>query len=412
MQRLFYSDIKTKEQISYEQLLKDICSAEYFVPYLKCESYYEIFKQIIISLLIGRELVLLDLDFKDEEIEKLIGSSEVLMERVPFSASKELTMDNLIEKMSGHLADWRITLFTSGTTGLPKKVSHTYESITRQVHIGKKHVDDVWGYAYNPTHMAGLQVFFQCLLNLNTIVRLFGLKKEEIYTEIQDYSITHISATPTFYRLLLPASEVCGSIIRMTSGGEKFDKQTLDALHSVFPNAQLTNVYASTEAGTLFASKGNNFMIKGDMVSKVKVVDNELYLHKSLMGESASLKMVDGWYATGDLIEIIATDPLEFKFISRKNEMINVGGYKVNPSEVEEIIRSCKGVQDVTVFGKTNRLIGNVVCCEIVREDLSLTELSIRRFLADKLQEFKIPRVIKFVETLQTTRTGKILRKL
>ena len=102
MQRLFYSDIKTKEQISYEQLLKDICSAEYFVPYLKCESYYEIFKQIIISLLIGRELVLLDFDFKDEEIEKLIGSSEVLMERVPFSASKELTMDNLIEKMSGH----------------------------------------------------------------------------------------------------------------------------------------------------------------------------------------------------------------------------------------------------------------------------------------------------------------------
>ena len=66
----------------------------------------------------------------------------------------------------------------------------------------------------------------------------------------------------------------------------------------------------------------------------------------------------------------------------------------------------------MTVFGKTNRLIGNVVCCEIVREDLSLTELSIRRFLADKLQEFKIPRVIKFVETLQTTRTGKILRKL
>lgn len=412
MQRLFYRDIKTKEQISYEQLLKDICSAEYFVPYLKCESYYEIFKQIITSLLIGRELVLLDFDFKDEEIVKLIGSSEVLMERVSFSASKELTMDNLVEKMSGHLADWRITLFTSGTTGLPKMVSHTYESITRQVRIGKKHVDDVWGYAYNPTHMAGLQVFFQCLLNLNTIVRLFGLKKEEIYSEIQEYNITHISATPTFYRLLLPASEVCGSIVRMTSGGERFDKQTLDALHSVFPNAQLTNVYASTEAGTLFASKGNNFIIKGDMISKVKVVDNELYLHKSLMGESDSLKVLDGWYATGDLIEIIAADPLEFKFISRKNEMINVGGYKVNPSEVEEIIRFCKGVQDVTVFGKTNRLIGNVVCCEIVREDLSLTELSIRSFLADKLQEFKIPRVIKFVETLQTTRTGKILRKL
>ena len=112
------------------------------------------------------------------------------------------------------------------------------------------------------------------------------------------------------------------------------------------------------------------------------------------------------------LIKHIEDHPEFIQPVSRKNEMINVGGYKVNPSEVEEIIRSCKGVQDVTVFSKTNRLIGNVVCCEIVREDLSLTELSIRRFLADKLQEFKIPRVIKFVETLQTTRTGKILRKL
>ena len=270
MQRLFYRDVKTEEQISYEQLLKDIYSTEYFIPYLKCESYYEIFKQIIISLLIGRELVLLDSDFKEDELEKLIGASKVLAERIPFSASEVLTIDNLVEKMSKHLTDWRITLFTSGTTGLPKKVSHTYESIARQVRMGKTHADDVWGYAYNPTHMAGLQVFFQCLLNLNSIVRLFGLKKEEIYTEIQDYGITHISATPTFYRLLLPASEMCGSVVRMTSGGEKFDKQTLDALHSAFPNAQLTNVYASTEAGTLFASKGNNFMIKGDMMSKVK----------------------------------------------------------------------------------------------------------------------------------------------
>ncbi len=90
--------------------------------------------------------------------------------------------------------------------------------------------------------------------------------------------------------------------------------------------------------------------------------------------------------------------------------MINVGGYKVNPVEVEETIRKIEGIQDVRVFAKSNSVFGNIICCEVVKTSDEIDEVSIRSFLQSKLQEFKIPRIIKFTDKILTTRTGKIQR--
>jgi acyl-CoA synthetase (AMP-forming)/AMP-acid ligase II len=245
-------------------------------------------------------------------------------------------------------------------------------------------------------------------LNGNPIIRLFGLSKEHIFNSIDTFSITNISATPTFYRLLLPAKNHFTSVNRITSGGEKFDEKTAEQLKKLFPNAKFTNVYASTEAGTLFASRGNSFSIKPEMKPFVQIQDNELLIHKSLMGKSEFADVE--WYHTGDLVKIVSENPLQFQFISRKNEMINVGGYKVNPEEVEETIRKIEGIQDVRVFAKSNSVFGNIICCEVVKSSDEIDEVSIRSFLQSKLQEFKIPRIIKFTNQVSTTRTGKIKR--
>ena len=92
--------------------------------------------------------------------------------------------------------------------------------------------------------------------------------------------------------------------------------------------------------------------------------------------------------------------------------MINVGGYKVNPNELEGCIRECQGVMDVYVYAKDSKILGKIICCDVVREDENITEKMIREQLRQKLQEFKIPRIFKFVEQLNVTRTGKISRKL
>ena len=406
---LFYRDLSLESEIYWEKMIEEINHSDSYNPYCKSDDYYSIFKHIILSLLLGETIILLDSDFTDEELEKLTSYSDfnsfnksINKEKFQHIQSK----NHLIDCIQKSKSEWKITLFTSGTTGLPKKVSHSFESMSRFVKISSQ--ASIWGFAYNPTHIAGLQVFFQALLNGNPIIRLFGLSQQEILNEIKVYGITHISATPTFFRLLLPVEGIYASVKRITSGGEKFDSKITEQLKHVFPDAKITNVYASTEAGTLLAAVGDTFTIKPAMQQWIKIEDNELFIHQCLMGDT-ELNNTE-WYATGDLIDIIAKDPIQFRFQSRKNEMINVGGYKVNPHEVEEVIRNISGVSDVRIYSKTNSVLGNIICCEVVKNDPELDEAKIRMFLQSKLQEFKMPRMIRFVDSLLTTRSGKIKR--
>ena len=398
--------------ITYTELLQDLNKTQTFPKYLKPQTFYECFKNIILASISQKEIVLLDNDFSEAEIENLTGFSALeLQSQVYEKKCQEIkSVSQLIELVQNATENFKITLFTSGTTGSPKKVSHNIKSLTRFLKKSTLHEQSVWGFAYNPTHMAGVQVFLQALLNKNSIVKLFGLERTEIFNQIQNHNITHISATPTFYRLLLPVENTFNSVIRLTCGGEKFDSKTLAELTKMFPNAKITNVYASTEAGTLFASKEDLFVVKDAFANSVKIKNNELLLHKSLLGQSQQINLDNDWYNTGDLVEIISENPLSFKFMARKNEMINVGGYKVNPSEVEEVIRSIEQVKDVRVFGKSNSILGNIICAEIVANS-QMSEKEIRDFLKTKLQQFKIPRLIKFTDKLQFTRTGKTSRK-
>jgi len=412
MNNLFFKDTIEGIEISYEKLLFDLSVENSYTPFCKSNSFYSVFKHIIYSLVIGKEIILLDSDFSNDEISKLLGEDwKTLFNEVQMEPLGSIEFTDVLEQILKNKNTWKITMFTSGTTGLPKKISHTYDSISRFVKKDDKCVDNIWGFAYNPTHMAGLQVFFQAFLNHNPIIRLFGINRNTIIELINSFNITNISATPTFYRLLLPVDNSCPSVKILTSGGEKFDSNTLKLLLQLFPNSRVRNVYASTEAGSLFSSNEDIFTLKQDILPLIKVLNNELYLHRTLLGESSSFQLVDNWYATGDLIEIKSETPFTFKFVSRKNEMINTGGYKVNPNEVEEVIRSCSGVKDVFVYGKKSGLLGNVICCEVVKSIDALTEKQIRTFLKDKIQEYKIPRVVRFVESLSTTRTGKLSRR-
>jgi len=408
---IFLKDIASDKLVTWDLFIDDINSALTYNPYCKSNDYYNVFQQIALSLIIGEEIILLDSDFTDSELINLTGYSEheeflrpIDKKKVPLIRDK----GEFIEKLHKAPESWSITLFTSGTTGTPKKVSHNFHTISRFVKISKRNTKSIWGFAYNPTHMAGIQVFFQALLNGNSIIRLFGLNTTRIQNEIKNTNITHISATPTFYRLLLPYAETFRSVVRITSGGEKFNNKTKIQLEEIFPNAKITNVYASTEAGTLFASENDIFIIKPEYECLIRVENGELLIHNSLMGSSSM--SVSEWYNTGDLVDIVVEKPLKFRFVSRKGDMINVGGYKVNPLEVEETILTLPGIKNARVYSKSNSVLGNIVCCELVRDNEQLNEVSIRTFLQSKIQEFKIPRIIRFVDELSTTRTGKIKR--
>ncbi|MBM4400311.1 MAG: AMP-binding protein [Candidatus Cloacimonetes bacterium] len=344
--KLFLFDYKTNQAKKYSDLITDINNTGKIYRYCCTRDLYTTFLNIVTAILHNKNLILLDSDFSELELSNLqINQTDlILSDKVDNLCISNL--HDLIEHLKS-AADWQLTLYTSGTTGIPKQVVHKLSALTRAVRMAEKHSTDIWGYAYNPTHIAGLQVFFQALFNANTLVNLFEAGREQVLSLIQEYGITNISATPTFFRLLLPLKETYPSVKKLTSGGEKFDSNLSSQLLQMFPNAKLRNVYASTEAGTILESRDDTFSIIDSALCKIQ--DGELYIHRSLLGIGSELNLNDDeWYATGDLVEVIKTEPLRFRFLSRRNEMVNVGGYKVNPYEVEQAIEQHPLIKQVS----------------------------------------------------------------
>lgn len=398
MDGLFLVDIKEGINKSYYDLFEDLNQPVYqFSNIIEYKNIYELYVQLIRSLIIDEAITFKETHFTSDR--------EITFQSFPnpyYGEGLAYYIKNIRQR-----SNWKLQMATSGTTGLPKKVYHSFPSLTRNIKMNVHRADDVWGLAYNPTHMAGMQVFFQAFLNQNAIINLFGLSRTQIFSCIQEYSVSHISATPTFYRLLLPATEVFNKVKQITFGGEKLSEGILQNLKGMFPNAKFTNVYASTEAGALFAASGDQFTISEKIKSFVKIVENELWLHESLIANSPDLQIQDGWYVTGDMVQVTSWEPLEFQFVSRKNEMINIGGSKVNPNEVEELILENTAVSDVKVFGKPNSLMGTILCADIVLQQNTLNEKDIKAFLKERLPDYKIPRIIKFVPAITITSTGK-----
>lgn len=311
-----------------------------------------------------------------------------------------LSIEDLIERVINSTSS--ISLFTSGTTGVPKKIKHTIQRFVEMCRV-KKNDTSVWALLYNPSHMAGLQVFFQALLNKNKLVFLFETNKTTLLKACKKEKITHLSATPTYYRLLAPYDFQLPTIIRCTLGGEKSDNKLLENLKKIFVNAKINNIYASTEAGAVFISKGDFFEVIPKLKHKVKFVKNEIVLHHTLIGEFDQ----EEWFYTGDLIEFI--DEKKFIFTSRKSDFVNIGGNRVNLLEVEQVIRELEQVINTSIFTQDNSVLGKILVANVVL-NTSLTKKEFKDLIKPKLPHYKVPTKINFVDELKVAKSGKLTR--
>ena len=196
IEKLFYIDDLDNKKISYKRFFSDLSGISEISVLCKKNSIYEYFLYISASLISQTPIVLLDSDLSESEIKELCGNGGFLQKN-NVNIPQIKSFEEFLSLAKAGASSWTCTLFTSGTTGTPKRISHSLKSLARQAKISPKHSDDVWGFAYNPTHIAGLQVFFQALFNANTIVRLFGLPAKTLIETIQKEAITHISAPPT-----------------------------------------------------------------------------------------------------------------------------------------------------------------------------------------------------------------------
>jgi acyl-coenzyme A synthetase/AMP-(fatty) acid ligase len=413
MKKLFLHDSRSGLSKTYDDLIFDLNNILSDSKYIYTDSVYKIFLRILHSLINKNDVCLLDGKFTNEEISNLGLSPETIIESEPLQDSIKIACTSQLLRCLNDVTDnWSLTIFTSGTTGTPKKVKQTLTSLTRHVKKGTKYKDDKWALAYDPTHMAGLQVFFQALFNLNSIISIFTVNALKTIEEIEKHQINCISSTPTFYRLFFYDQNIqLLSIERVTLGGERFDNQLEKRLRKVFPNAQIRNVYASTEVGSLLSSRNDLFKIPAYLKEKIKVsADNELILHKDIMSNSKEITLHQDWFHTGDIVEFV--NGVFFKFLNRKNELINIGGYNVNPHEIEKEINNISFVLNSLVSSRPNRLIGNILVADIqlqksCTQPLSNVESEITNILNKKLLKWKVPRIFYFNVNLEITRSGK-----
>lgn len=284
---------------------------------------------------------------------------------------------------------------TSGTTGEPKKINHTFESLSKNIKIKDSLKGKVWGLTYDYRKIAGSQVVLQSYLNGGKVVNLFQKSKDEIVKLINNFDITHISATPTFYRLLV-GDDVFDNVKQVTLGGEVVSESLIKNIKKSFPNSKVTNIYALTEFGTLFASDTFYFEISEKIRKFVKIKNNHIFVKDS------------EWIDTGDVVEMI--DSTKFKIIGRETNMINVGGNKINPIKVESVINNLEYVKNSVVYSKQNSVMGSVVFADIIlNKSVSITD--IKRDLKEHLSSYEIPLKINIVDNLNINSTGKIIRK-
>jgi acyl-CoA synthetase (AMP-forming)/AMP-acid ligase II len=235
---------------------------------------------------------------------------------------------------------------------------------------------------------------------------------------------THLSGTPTFWRALLLAltKETPLPLRQITLGGEAVDQSILDALRAAFPEARIIAIYASTEAGALFAVKDGRtgfpatWLREGIEGCELRIVDGVLQVRspramRGYLGDATKRALTDdGWLITGDVVEVTG-ERVEFR--GRVDNVINVGGGKVMPEQVEAALLEVPVVREVRVYGIKNPIAGDVLAADVVLAQ-AVTEAEARKAifsaLSARLEPYKVPRIYRFVDKISVNATGKKVR--
>lgn len=313
-----------------------------------------------------------------------------------------------------------IIILSSGSTGTPKVVLQDASMLLDRFRHPRN--------AYRslvfllPDHIGGVNNLFSMLTCGSTLVIPRNRTPEEICTLIEKTKVSSIPVTPTFLNLLLISGAHkdydLSSLKVISYATEVMPEHTLDAATKAFPGVRFVQIYGSSELG-VFRCKSKSdasafVSLKGDGVD-LQIREGRLWVRGMnsmlgyLSGEPSGFD-ADGWYDTGD---VVIEEDGYYRFLGRASELINVGGQKVYPTEVESALMSIEGVEECSVYGEQHVLTGQVVAARVklsTDESARAFKRRMRQALASRLESFKIPVIVALGNSVISHRFKKMRR--
>jgi acyl-CoA synthetase (AMP-forming)/AMP-acid ligase II len=211
-----------------------------------------------------------------------------------------------------------------------------------------------------------------------------------------------------------------GSLQTITYGTEPMSDTVLKRLHKLFPHVTLRQTYGLSEVGILRSqsTSSDSLWIRiGGEGYETRIVDSilEIKAQSAMLGylNAPTPFTADGWFSTGDAVEVNGE---YLRILGRKSEQINVGGEKVYPTEIENVILELPSVADVTVYGEKNAITGEIVCANVtpVREAGDPKRefvAEIKQHCRTRLQRYKVPVKINIVDDSSYSNRFKKVRR-
>jgi acyl-coenzyme A synthetase/AMP-(fatty) acid ligase len=336
-----------------------------------------------------------------------------------------------VTRRQSHETEW--VLLTSGTTGAPKLVLHTLGTLTSiivQQQAIQPAASRVWSTFYDIRRYGGLQIFLRAVIRGGSLV--LSDPKESItdfLARAAAAGITHISGTPSHWRRALmsgAAATITPAYVRLS--GEIADQAILDNLKAAYPGAGVAHAFASTEAGVAFEVGDGLAGFPAKLLDapgpvELKIIDGTLRIRSGgnalrYLGEQvAPIRGADGFVDTGDRVELREG---RYHFMGRAGGVINVGGLKVHPEEVEAVINTNPWVRMSLVKARRNPITGAVVTAEVVLVDEAVVPGArppahdLTRDIIEScrraLPPHKVPAMVRIVPALEVSAAGKLVR--
>ena len=314
-----------------------------------------------------------------------------------------------------------LVLFTSGTSGVPKGAVHDFSKLLAKFKTQRTALKTINFLMFD--HWGGLNTLLHTLSNAGVVMATRNRNADAICEFIEKQKIELLPASPTFFNLMIMSGAYLrydlSSLKVITYGTEPMPEFLLKKLKELFPHIKLQQTYGLIELGVLRSkSKSDDSLwVKvGGEGFDTRVVDNILQIKadSAMLGylNAVSPFTEDGWFITGDQVEV---DGEYIKILGRKSELINVGGEKVYPQEVENTLLEMDNIVDVTVYGEKNPITGNIVCARVtLKEPEEKKEFvaRLKKFCIGKLQSYMIPVKISIAENEQHNERFKKIRNI